>query len=75
MITKTRKQAIALIKEITYKAINKKRYNFTSMEDTTTMCACGQTNALYFEYYHLRQWHPVKVGYCAECGQEGRVMP
>ena len=48
-ITKTRQQAINEIKQIVYRAINKKRYNFTMMEETSAMCDCGQTNALYFE--------------------------
>lgn len=75
-ITKTRSQAIAEIKQIVYRAINKKRYNFTMMEETSSMCDCGQTQAIYFEYYHLKQWHPVKVGYCENCGTDtskGRI--
>ena len=42
-IVKTRSQAIAEIKQIVYRAINKKRYNFTMMEETSAMCDCGQT--------------------------------
>ena len=45
-IVKTRSQAIAEIKQIVYRAINKKRYNFTMMEETSAMCDCGQTQAI-----------------------------